>query len=79
MNPKPIVFALANSTLEIFPDGAYEADDIVVTRTLAFSWNLNNIPIIAQYVDFLLGKGPLTDKDNNYYINGIYADVLSFF
>ena len=36
---------------------------------------LNNIPIIDQYGDFLLGKGTLTDKDKNY-INGIYADVL---
>ena len=36
---------------------------------------LNNIPIIDQCGDFLLGEGPLTDKDNNY-IKGIYGDVL---
>lgn len=36
---------------------------------------LNNIPIIDQYGDFLLGKGPLNDGDNNY-INGVYSDVL---
>ena len=48
MNSKPIVFALANPTPEIFLDEAFEADAyIVATGTLAFSWNLDNIPIIA--------------------------------
>ncbi len=36
---------------------------------------LKNIPIIDQYGDFLLGKGPLSDDDNNY-ISGIYSDIL---
>ena len=36
---------------------------------------INNVPIVDQYGDFLLDKGPAIDNDDNY-INGIYVDIL---